>query len=313
MTAPFAMLSPMPPQKTGIADYAEGLIAGLCELGVEVDVYVPSRLITNHEGLTSKYRPISNFDPKKYCPRQCIYQIGNNTEFHDEILLHFLHHGGIAHMHDFCLHHIFAHFSYLGDTEIYYALLKKWYGDVVCQKIRHYNSKPGFVFWEGKDVLTYPLNEEVLTHANGVIVHSEFAKNAINSIFPDKQVYVIPQRYPGISARKHRKANRLKTCSMGFVDPYKCVDKKIEAVALCREAGVEVQLDIVGRLHPQCQKLPDRCAELGVADLVTFHGLSIRTSFRASLPIRMSPSSCAIQRSARHRLSQCVRCNSASR
>lgn len=283
MMARLAMLSPMPPQKTGIADYTEGLVSGLREYGSEVDVYVPSRLTANNETARRKYRPISNFVPSKYHPVQCIYQIGNNTEFHDEILLHFLRNGGIAHIHDFCLHHIFAYFSYLGDVEIYYALLKKWYGDVVCQKIRHYNSKPGFLFWEGKGVLNYPLNEEVLTRAHAIVVHSEFAKDAVTRRFSDKPVFVIPQRYPGISARKHHKADRLKICSMGFVDPYKCVDRKIEAVGYCREAGIDVQLDIIGRLHPQCQNLPELCAELGVSDLVTFHGAVDQETFSSFL------------------------------
>ncbi len=272
MTAPFALLSPMPPQRTGIADYADGLVSGLRERGIEVDVYAPSRFIANDNENGRKYQPISGFDYKQYPPDKRIYQIGNNTEFHDEITLFFLQNGGIAHIHDLCLHHIFAYFTFLKDSEIYYTLLKKWYGDVTSQEIRAFNFKSGALFWESKYVLNYPLNEEVLTRAHAIIVHSEFAKTAIASRFPDKPVYVIPQRYPGISAQKHCKADRLKICSMGFVDPNKCVDKNIEAIAFCREAGVEVQLDIVGRLHPQCQDLPDRCAELGVADLVTFHG-----------------------------------------
>lgn len=268
---PIAVLTPIPPQSTGIADYAAGLISGLRSNGIPVDIYVPSRFMAANPHLGDEYYPIRKFNPSRYQAERTFYHIGNNREFHDEIILCFMQHGGVAHIHDLCLHHIFAHFSFTSLPAIYYALIKKWYGEEAENYIRNINDN-GPMFWEGSNALSYPLNEEIISRACAVIVHSEFAKEKIASKFSEKPVHVVPQRYPDGAAVRHKKGRKLKVCSLGYVDPNKCVENKIAAIALCQERGIEVQLDVVGRLHPQCVDLPRRAEELGVAERVKFHG-----------------------------------------
>lgn len=48
----------------------------------------------------------------------------------------------------------------------------------------------------------------------------------------------------------------------------------VEAIALLRGRGLDVGLDVVGR-GPEHERLVKRCTQLGVADLVTFHGYQV--------------------------------------
>ncbi|WP_018860000.1 glycosyltransferase family 4 protein [Rhizobium sp. 42MFCr.1] len=269
MQPDYSFVSPIPPQKSGIADYADGLIGGLRALGRTVRVHTQSRYISES---TEDVFPFSEFSVDVSPPERTVYHIGNNQHFHDEQILHFMKNGGIAHLHDFSLHHIFAHFTYTGDSEIYYALLQKWYGIVFADSVRDRHDRGRGVFWDSPDVLSHPLHEEVIDPAIAVIVHSHFAQRFIQARFPNKPVYVVPQRYPQAVPLKRAENRPLKACVLGFVDPNKCVDKTIRAIARCRDLSINVELDIAGEIHPLCEKLPTLAEELGVGHQVNFLG-----------------------------------------
>ena len=268
----FAMLTPLPPQKTGIGDYTAGLIRGLQIFGDEIVVFTQNRFHKSLDRSAERTFTLDEFEPAGWNPKQVIYQIGNNPEYHDEITLHFLKHGGVAHLHDYSLHHLFAYFTFQEDPDIYYALLSKWYGSDVSNAIRQRHAEGRSVLWGSADVLRYPLNEEVIDRAHAVIVHSKFAKARIQGRFPKKTVVVIPQRYPEAIPFKRKPKHQLRLCILGFVDPYKCVDKVIRAIGKCRDAGVKISLDIVGRLHSACENLPELCKSLELDEAVTFVG-----------------------------------------
>lgn len=277
----FAMLTPLPPQKTGIGDYAAGLIRGLQIFGNEIVVFTQNRFNKSLDRSAERTFALDEFEAAEWNPKQVIYQIGNNPEFHDEITLHFLKHGGVAHLHDYSLHHLFAYFTFHEDPDIYYALLSKWYGPHVSNAIRQRHAEGRGVLWGSADVLRYPLNEEVIDRAHAVIVHSKFAKGWIQARFPKKTVVVIPQRYPEAIPFKRKPKHQLRLCILGFVDPYKRVDNVIRAIGKCRDAGVKISLDIVGRLHSACENLPELCKSLELDEAVTFVGEVSDRAFHA--------------------------------
>jgi glycosyltransferase involved in cell wall biosynthesis len=268
----YAIITPVPPQQTGIADYTAGLIHGLRSLGNQVTVFTQSRFAQSSGAELAPVYPLSAFKSRKWPPQRTIYQLGNNTHFHDEITLHFLEHGGIAHIHDLAMHHLFAYFTFGRDHESYYALISKWYGAGISNRIRNQHDAGGPYFWANANIVDYPLNEEVIAKATGVIVHSEFSEMQIRRRFRKTRVYVVPQRYPGLSACRRMRGQRLRISSLGFVDQRKRVDSTISAIAMCRDRGVEIHLDVVGRLDPSCAGLPDLCRELQVDHLVKFWG-----------------------------------------
>ncbi|OAI91364.1 hypothetical protein AYO27_24425 [Rhizobium sp. GHKF11] len=179
----------------------------------------------------------------------------------------------MVHLHDFSLHHLFAHFTYVRDSEIYYALLRKWYGEEFSESCRQRIDRAEIMPWESSDVLGHPLNEEVLARASKVIVHSHLARNFIMERFSDTPTFLLPQCYPdGVPVKRRQVRDSLNVCTLGFVDRFKRVDNQIEAIALCKERGLEVRLDVVGRLSEDCFDLPDMAADLGVSHLVQFKG-----------------------------------------
>ena len=139
-------------------------------------------------------------------------------------------------------------------------------------RIRNQHDTGGPYFWDGANIFDYPLNEEIIAKATGVIVHSEFSETQIRRRFGKKRVYVVPQRYPGLSATRRIRGPGLRISSFGFVGSRKKLDSTISAIATCRDRGVEIRLDVVGTLDPSCAALPDLCRELQVDHLVKFWG-----------------------------------------
>src|SRR5579871_2437777 len=96
-----AFFSPMPPARSGIADYSEALVASLRPLV--------------HLELFSQADP--RFDPSHF--DAVLYQIGNNGA-HDFVYEAALRHPGIVVMHESNLHHLIADLTIKrGDWDAY--------------------------------------------------------------------------------------------------------------------------------------------------------------------------------------------------
>src|SRR5579862_2724251 len=84
-----AYFSPLPPARSGIADYSEALIAALAPL-VELEVF------------SSADQP---FDPARF--DIALYHVGNNP-YHEFVYETALRHPGVVVMHESNLHHLIA-------------------------------------------------------------------------------------------------------------------------------------------------------------------------------------------------------------
>ena len=84
-----AFFSPLPPAKSGIADYSAAVLEHL-NRSIQVDTFAA--------------KPAS-FDPSSY--DICVYQLGNNP-YHDFVYEAALKHPGVVVMHEANLHHLVA-------------------------------------------------------------------------------------------------------------------------------------------------------------------------------------------------------------
>src|SRR3977135_83563 len=84
-----AFFSPLPPARSGIADYSEALIESLKPL-VDLEVFS---------------QPSERFDPGKF--DVALYHVGNNA-WHDFVYETALKHPGIVVLHESNLHHLIA-------------------------------------------------------------------------------------------------------------------------------------------------------------------------------------------------------------
>ena len=84
-----AFFSPMPPARSGIADYSEALVGSLAPLA-SLEVFS---------------RPGQAYDPARF--DMALYQVGNN-EHHEFVYETALAHPGVVVMHEANLHHLIA-------------------------------------------------------------------------------------------------------------------------------------------------------------------------------------------------------------
>src|SRR5690554_3760351 len=101
------VVTPWPPDRSGIADYAYDLAKGLIKLNTDLTIYTLSDsprvlsgcAIVNTQDYTSW--PLHRHD-------LVVYQVGNNTQFHAHMLSLLSQYRGVVHLHDYVLHHMFA-------------------------------------------------------------------------------------------------------------------------------------------------------------------------------------------------------------
>jgi len=177
----------LPPERSGIADYSAELLPYLAELA-QVTLFAthPER-VTDELRAAFDVRPISNYRSEAWRYDVALYHMGNST-FHDALYRVLLRYPGITVIHDVGLHDFVAARTLSKDDfagyarELGYALGPK--GVELAYQIRQGRAEP--------PVLAAPLNERLLDHSLGVIVHSHHAERRIHDSRPDLPIAVIP-------------------------------------------------------------------------------------------------------------------------
>lgn len=195
-----ALFSPVNPMKSGISDFTEELIEYLnprCELSL----FVPDEII-NDTVLTSDYdiRKISDFEKTREFIKYdaLLYQVGNNYAFHHEIVEAYLKYGGILELHDIALHHYYAEATIAkGHVNEYIKLMEYCHGAKGKKTAERYLQGKIKEPWTSESLI-YTLNKYLIDRAQGIIVHSDFAKEMVKGVRSDVQVSVIRLHTPNI-------------------------------------------------------------------------------------------------------------------
>src|SRR5215469_1982572 len=144
-----ALFSPLPPARSGIADYTEALIAPLRDR-VELEVFS---------------RADQPYDPAGF--DIALYQIGNNG-YHDFVYETALRHPGVVVMHESNLHHLIADLTIKrGDWDAYVRECEYNGGAAArafAERVKRLETGPDY---EGQ-----PLTRRIFESARGVVVHS---------------------------------------------------------------------------------------------------------------------------------------------
>lgn len=101
-----AHLSPLPPQRSGIADYCARLLPALAERA-QVDAYAPT-LVPPHKDHPLQARPITSFAPRRQGYDAYLYHMGNHPAYHQEVYEALCRYPGVVILHDANLHAFFA-------------------------------------------------------------------------------------------------------------------------------------------------------------------------------------------------------------
>lgn len=277
-----ALITPWPPQPSGIADYAFDLAIGLSQQGARITVYTdephPAEPGTGIAVCPlNEFRGAEPFD-------HVVYQMGSHVEYHRAMVPLLRKHGGIVHLHDMVLQHLIAHHSLgRGNVRLYERVLEHWYGPAAVQEFRRWNQTNRQSFWESNFITEVPLFEPIVQFADACIVHSQFVEQRVSRHLPELPCQVLPQVYRNMPLVPKTGNARFRIGIFGHIQPNKHVDKVLGAMACAVAQGADVELDAVGSLDVRCESLRELARELGLADRVHWRGRTEESEFLAAM------------------------------
>jgi glycosyltransferase involved in cell wall biosynthesis len=241
-----AYFSPMPPERTGVADYSALLLPAL-ERRVAVSVVRRGR---------------------KRSPRDtdlALYHVGNNPDAHAWIVDALRRRPGVVVLHDFVLHHLVAGMT-VGrrDGHGYLDTMEREHG-VVGRLLAHgVLDKRIPPLWESRPE-DFPLAGFVLQHATGLIVHSRTVRDLARGAGFEGPIWVVPHpAWPVPNLAPERVANGPVIGCFGVVNSSKRIPELLRAFAAVRRRHPDATLLLVGPTSPGFD-LDRRLQRLGLA------------------------------------------------
>lgn len=249
-----AYVSPLPPQRSGIADYSAELLPALAQhYDIDLVLEQPS-LDPLPAGCFGRQHTAAWFLDHGHEYDRVLYQFGN-SEFHDYMLPLLQRWPGTVVLHDFFLSGLQAHRELvMGRGPVWSRALFDSHGWHALARRAH-ASDMGAVIHE------FPANFEVLREAAGIIVHSPFSQELARqwygpgaaqdwALIPHLRVALPLQREPA-RAQLKLDAQDFLVCAFGMMGPTKMNDRLLRAwrqSALA--ADPHCRLVFVGENHP---------------------------------------------------------------
>ena len=226
-----AYYSPLPPERSGIADYSALLLPALGRL-VEIEVVRRGRT-----------RPVA--------ADVALYHVGNDPEAHGWIVDALKRRPGVVVLHDFVLHHLVAGLT-IGrkDGHGYLAAMERDAGipgRLVAHGVLDGRVPPP---WETQPD-EFPLAGEVLGNATGLIVHSHYVEERVREAGYHGPMWRVqhPAWPVGAVQRAPVEGRPLFGC-FGHLNASKRIPQLVEAFGVVRERHPHAMLLLVGPASP---------------------------------------------------------------
>lgn len=224
-----AFVSPLPPERTGIADYSSILLPALARY-YKIDVIVSQDSV--HDAWISDNLPIRDVQWFRAHADQydrVLYQMGNST-FHQHILPLIQEFPGVVMLHDFYLGGVLSWLESHGQPNLWSSALYASHG-YPALRARSVDAASAS--------LRYPANFNVIQRALGIIVHSDHARqlsaqwylNATSEKFNKIPLARNPAALTNkidVRAQLGFKADDFIVCSFGFLDASKLNHRLLE-------------------------------------------------------------------------------------
>jgi glycosyltransferase involved in cell wall biosynthesis/SAM-dependent methyltransferase len=229
-----AFFSPLPPARSGIADYSAALVEELGKLArVTVFASKPAR-----------------FDPSEF--DLSLYQIGNNA-CHDFCYETALEHPGVVVIHEANLHHLIADITIKrGDWDAYLdAVADEGLPGAVeyARRVRALEVAPDY---EG-----LPMLRRLLARSKAAVVHSRCVESELRRAGFSGPIATIPHGawIPEASRSEYRYRLGLDEASpligiFGFLKPYKRIAESLRAFRRLIRVAPSAKMILVGEPHP---------------------------------------------------------------
>ena len=227
-----AYYSPMPPERSGIADYSALLLPALRR---RIDVQIVKR---------GRTRPARGADLS-------VYHVGNNPDAHGWIVDALRRRPGVVVLHDFVLHHLVAGLT-IGrrDGHGYLDAMERE-GGVVGRLLGHgVLDKRIPPLWESRPQ-EFHLAGEVLALATGLIIHSHHVEDRARGAGFEGPIWRVPHpAWPVPEVQPERREGSPLVGSFGNLNSSKRIPQLLEAFARLRRDRPRARLLLVGAVSP---------------------------------------------------------------
>jgi glycosyltransferase involved in cell wall biosynthesis/SAM-dependent methyltransferase len=230
-----AFFSPLPPARSGIADYSEALLQSLRPL-VALEVFSAGR---------------QPFDSQRF--DLALYHVGNNA-YHGFVYETALRHPGVVVMHESNLHHLMADLTIKRGDWDQYVRECEYNGGAAAREFAERVRK----LEVGPDYEGVPMTRRLLESARGVVVHSHFMEAEVRAAGFTGPVAVIPHGawIPEADRNGYRHILGLDDLTplvgiFGFLKPYKRIAESLRAFRRLVRLAPNAKMILVGEPHPE--------------------------------------------------------------
>jgi glycosyltransferase involved in cell wall biosynthesis len=250
-----AFFSPLPPMKSGIADYSAELLPALAE-ECEIELIVDEGFRPD-PALTSRF-PVHGHRALPRLLKQgrfdvVLYQLGNNADYHAAIYRTLLEHPGVVVLHEFVLHHLVRELTLEASRpDLYVDELRYAYG-----RTGEAAARRCLATGVSLDLWSYPLFERVVDASLGIIVHNRFTRDRVLASRPLARIATVPHHLSlngelgGPEAARAAlgiAAGDFVVATYGFMTPAKRPAVLLRAFARLRQQIPRARLLIVGEV-----------------------------------------------------------------
>lgn len=228
-----AFVSPLPPERSGIADYSASLLPELAR-------YYDIDLISDQPSLSNRWlaanfalRSVAWFEGNAHKFDRIMYHFGNSP-FHGHMFDLLKRYPGVVVLHDFYLSNIVSHLDYIGKTSG--GWVDSLYASHGYSALLENKANPDIhqVIWK------YPTSLPVLHNATGVILHSNYsiglAKKWFGVAYANKSNFIpllkgLPSKFDREAVRSTLgfKNGDFLICAFGLLGPTKLNHRLLQA------------------------------------------------------------------------------------
>lgn len=255
---PVLVFTPLPPARSGIADYSFELLSDLVAAAPQREIVVVAP-----QAKTAGKNPWRTITPDEYqrSPElhsaPAVYQLGNNRD-HVFAYNAFLKRPGLVVIHDFNLHYLVEDATLvLGDAAAYRRALVDEYGEPggTLADLRQLG------YFSESQKLTLSLTSHVLRRATGIIVHSQWVYDRLPAQAKPRAVVVphhfAPQALSYESLDRDEARSRLgldqdifTVLALGYITPPKQIQATLAALGMLKKRGLKFRFLIGGERNP---------------------------------------------------------------
>ncbi|MEY4503997.1 MAG: hypothetical protein RL154_289, partial [Pseudomonadota bacterium] len=223
-----ALFTPLPPIKSGIADYSKQLLPALLEF-YNIFIICEQDIIDDNIAAQYNIQTTQWFEENISSIDRIVYQIGN-SDYHGYMLKYLKQYSGVVVLHDLFLGNTIRYLESIGQKGLYNYTLYKSHGFSALlqeQEVTSDNFKTN-----------YPMSLQIFEESKGILSHSDFLKKEAQNNYTLINTIIKTIHFPKdeLNINKAQAKNKLGfqnetflICSFGILSPNKHVNEIIDA------------------------------------------------------------------------------------